>query len=190
MIGVVRPLRHAEADGDRDHFCSAGLPDPERLRVQPAGFLGHRLRADGSGSGRPRKAGGGLLQLPALRKAAAVVPPAARVRDAGRDAISSASCCRRSAAGELLSVCNRGQEEQSCQVATHDHSSLACAVAARRRRRWHRRRAARSGRQGHRSDVGRDDRQSRLERHRVHGHQDARRWSARRSWATTSTRTW
>ena len=50
--------------------------------------------------------------------------------------------------------------------------------------------AARGRRQARRPDVGRDDRQSRLERHRVHGHQDQQDGRAGRSSATTSTRTW
>ena len=91
------------------------------------------------------------------------------LRDAGRRRRRSASWC-------LACGCRRGSSVHSGQEDTHGKRKTVShrrRAGRGRRRRAGRRRALRARRrQGRRSDVGRHDRQSRLERHRVHGHQD------------------
>ena len=183
-VGLFFRYGQQQTDLDEDdRFYSFGVGFQNGIDLQPRRHVGCRVRADGSGVRRRREADRGLLQPAPHREAAAVVPSLRHSRFAGDGIELQIHLPRHPPAGRVLG--GAGVTMFNTYRRKHGGGLLvACTLAT----------AAvtprRAGRQDCRSDLGRHDREPRLERHRVHGHQDARRWWAACFSATTSTRTW
>ena len=172
-VRPVRPVRPAaDADDDQRSISRAsGFQVQQRARLQPAGHLGHRLRADRrSTTGDKEQLAEGYYNFQLSERLRLSFTLQHVLRRAGRATASSAILLP----GMRLQAASNGssgQEDKHGNGKTRFSSPVA-AGGHRRRARWQRVRLQRGRRQDRRPDVGRHDRQSRLERHRVHGHQD------------------
>ncbi len=164
-----RATARQSLDLGRDNFYSVGVGFQNGLIFNPQDTWGVGYAQMDLATGADGAADRGLLQLPSDGAAAALVPPHARARRRGYGVGVRLPAAGRAVPGGVL-----GETRSRSHVYIAAHSS--------HRRRAHRRRArgasprpAGAGRQDHRSALGRHDREPRLERHRVHGHQDAAR---------------
>ena len=186
VVGCSAAMARRKLDRARDHFYSVGVGFQNGLIFNPQDTWGVGYSQMELATGEREKLTEGYYNFH-LTERLRLSFHLTHVLDEPDAAIEvRVFVARHPVPGGVLGVT---RSRSHVYIATHSHSSPARSSPLPRSRPL----VAASegaGRQDHRPAIGGDDREPRLERHRVHGHQDPQDDRQDVSSATTSTRTW